>query len=151
VKISNLYLFLVMRYETPKLPQNSDFCLYKGIPKTQPFKLKVLLCIELSSMYTQKKFQLDWSTRSWDIESSIYSLSARAAFLGLLEKNSLKIDGSRFFKTACVNIHRTVTCIPYIKFSKIRSSEETRNDFYQNRRPHILVFYSKMIVQRSIC
>ena len=40
-------------------------------------------------------------------------------FLGLFVKNSLKIEGARFFKAACVKIHKRGASTTYLKLSKI--------------------------------
>src|ERR1700722_8155601 len=54
-----------------------------------------------------------------EIESSEKLHFRGLSFLGLLVKNSLKIDGSIFFQSACVKIHKTVASTTYLKLSKI--------------------------------
>ena len=128
VQISDPYLFPVKRYETSKLPKIVIFARIPGIhriPTAQLFELKIILKVEVIGICIHKKFQLDRSKYSWDIDHSVPPIF-RVWVLWLLVKTLLKIEGSIFFKTACAKGLTFAISITYLKLSKIWSSRLSR-------------------------
>ncbi len=70
-------------------------------------------------IYAPKNFFSSIGQTVLEIQSSEKLHFRGLSFVELLVKNSLKIDGSIFFESACVKIHKTVASTTYLKLSKI--------------------------------